>query len=322
MTRGLDKIDWSRVLFLDIETASAQPELKKDDDIYPTVEWKFRNMDTGEVKPFKEVVADYKREAGLHPALCKIVCISVGYIYKEKIRILNITEKEEGDEAGVIAKFYQVANGRTLAGHNIKRFDVPMIRMRALANGLNVPMSMNEVGLKPWEIGVEKGAVIKWIDSMDLMRGTFNRNISVGECAHLVGIPTPKSDINGSQVGECYWAGELDRIASYCGRDVVTSANIILALAGITPLELDEDHGEIREASLADKIFEAKEISEESKRELRELLSKTKLTKKDKSNLAEMLEALIIYTPFMQKGDSKDDVAYKKRVVSEFIKTI
>ena len=50
-----------------------------------------------------------------------------------------------------------------------------------------------------------------------------------------MGVPSSKDDIDGSMVGELYHSGGIDvrasnmkRIATYCQKDVVTTANIIL----------------------------------------------------------------------------------------------
>jgi hypothetical protein len=47
--------------------------------------------------------------------------------------------------------------------------------------------------------------------------------------AAALGVPSPKDDIDGGQVGSVYWQhDDLERIARYCCKDVVTVANILL----------------------------------------------------------------------------------------------
>jgi 3'-5' exonuclease len=60
-------------------------------------------------------------------------------------------------------------------------------------------------------------------------------------------IPSPKDDIDGSMVGELYHNGtpeerivNMKRIATYCQKDVVTTANIILRFKN-AELVKDED---------------------------------------------------------------------------------
>ena len=62
-----------------------------------------------------------------------------------------------------------------------------------------------------------------------------------------MGVPSSKDDIDGSMVGELYHNGDaeqreinLKRIAKYCQKDVVTTANIILRFKN-APIIHEED---------------------------------------------------------------------------------
>jgi hypothetical protein len=47
--------------------------------------------------------------------------------------------------------------------------------------------------------------------------------------AAVFNIPTPKDDISGKDVGRVYWEeNDLERIATYCAKDVVTIARLYL----------------------------------------------------------------------------------------------
>ena len=49
--------------------------------------------------------------------------------------------------------------------------------------------------------------------------------------AHVLGIPSPKEDIDGSMVRQVYYEDQdLERIIKYCEQDVITVAQIILRL--------------------------------------------------------------------------------------------
>ena len=51
-------------------------------------------------------------------------------------------------------------------------------------------------------------------------------------------IPTPKDDIDGSQVWTVYWnEKDLERIKTYCQKDVVTVAQLILRFRGESLLD-------------------------------------------------------------------------------------
>jgi hypothetical protein len=59
--------------------------------------------------------------------------------------------------------------------------------------------------------------------------------------AHVLGIPSPKEDIDGSMVRDVYYEeNDLERITKYCERDVVTVAQVFLRLRNEELLT--EDH--------------------------------------------------------------------------------
>jgi predicted PolB exonuclease-like 3'-5' exonuclease len=48
---------------------------------------------------------------------------------------------------------------------------------------------------------------------------------------HVLGIPSPKDDIDGSQVRDIYYEeNDLERIVTYCEKDVSAIAQIMLTL--------------------------------------------------------------------------------------------
>ena len=49
--------------------------------------------------------------------------------------------------------------------------------------------------------------------------------------ANILGIPSPKEDMDGSMVRDVYYEeGDLDRIVTYCELDVITLAQVFLRL--------------------------------------------------------------------------------------------
>jgi hypothetical protein len=58
--------------------------------------------------------------------------------------------------------------------------------------------------------------------------------------ANILGIPSPKEDIDGGMVRQVYYEEkDLDRIILYCERDVITVAQVFLRLRNDS---LMEDH--------------------------------------------------------------------------------
>ena len=124
-------------------------------------------------------------------------------------------------------------NKWSFTGHNIKEFDIPFICRRLLINGLNIPPFLDFQNMKPWETNM--------VDTFQYWRfGDYKHYTSLKLLAAALNVPSPKDDIDGSMVGEVYWVEKnLERIVTYCQKDVVTVANIILRFKHL-PLLNDE----------------------------------------------------------------------------------
>jgi hypothetical protein len=107
-------------------------------------------------------------------------------------------------------------------GHNIIEFDVPFLCRRMIINGIDLPAMMNLHSMKPWEVPL--------VDTMDLWKFGDRKNFtSLRLLTHILGISTPKDDITGSEVGHVYWElGDIDRIVTYCQKDVVAVMQVLL----------------------------------------------------------------------------------------------
>ena len=93
-----------------------------------------------------------------------------------------------------------------------------------IINGIEIPEALKISGRKPWEV--------RHLDTMELWKfGDYKNYTSLNLLAHTLGIPTPKDDIDGSMVWEVYWREHnLERIVTYCQKDVVTVAQVFLRL--------------------------------------------------------------------------------------------
>jgi uncharacterized protein YprB with RNaseH-like and TPR domain len=107
-----------------------------------------------------------------------------------------------------------------LCSHNGKEFDFPYIARRMLVQGITIPAILDLSGKKPWEVN--------HLDTMELWKfGDFKNYTSLDLLAAIFNIPTPKDDIDGSQVAEVYYKEKnLQRIVHYCTKDVLTVAQI------------------------------------------------------------------------------------------------
>ncbi len=84
-----------------------------------------------------------------------------------------------------------------------------------------LPRYLQISGMKPWETNL--------VDTMHQWRfGDTRHYISLNLLARVLDVPTPKDDIDGSQVQRVFYQdGDLERIKKYCIKDVVTVARVM-----------------------------------------------------------------------------------------------
>lgn len=232
----LHKINLEDVLFLDIETVplvEEYTELSETERFLWEEKTKYQRKD--EISP-----EDFYERAGIWAEFGKIVCISVGFFsFRNEQRTFRV-KSFIGEEITILKEFTQLLNqhfsriNKLLCAHNGKEFDFPFIARRLIINGLEIPPKLQLFGKKPWEI--------PHLDTLELWKfGDYKHFTSLRLLAHVLGIPSPKDDIDGSQIREVFYKEKnIDRIATYCEKDTITVAQIVLRLRGEELLEDDE----------------------------------------------------------------------------------
>ena len=223
-----------KILFLDIETVAGFEQYSE----MPEPLQKHWNR---KASFFKESETQTPEElygrAGIYSEFGKIVTIAVGYFHfdnEENIQ-LRIKAFSSDDEVKILKDFSKLLEESfppsiKLCAHNGKEFDFPYIARRMVIQGIELPKPLQMSGKKPWEI--------PHLDTLELWKfGDYKHFTSLDLLAHILGIPSSKSDIDGSQVNEVYYKEKnLDRITEYCKRDVAVLAQVFLKLQGQTLL--------------------------------------------------------------------------------------
>lgn len=181
----------------------------------------------------------FAEKAGVYAEFAKVVCIGIGSMHEKdgqwSIRLKAITGDDEAvllrSFSDILQKFMKHYPDIRFCGHNIKEFDIPFLSRRMIIKGIPLPVPMQLQGKKPWEI--------THIDTMELWRfGDYKNFTSLSLLAAVLGIPSPKGDIDGSMVASVYYNdNDLARIGKYCIQDVLTAAKVYLKLAGIFDIE-------------------------------------------------------------------------------------
>lgn len=232
----LYKLNLENILFLDIETVPQNPSFPNLDETTQLLwEQKTQYQRKDEISP-----EDFYERAGIWAEFGKIVCISVGYfVIKGETRSFRVTSFH-GGETQILKQFKQLLKDHfsqtkhVLCAHNGKEFDFPYIARRMVINSINLPYKLDLFGKKPWEV--------PHLDTMELWKfGDYKHYTSLKLLAHILGIPSPKEDMDGSMVNDVYYKDkDIDRIISYCELDVVTTAQVFLRLRNEKLLSEDE----------------------------------------------------------------------------------
>jgi hypothetical protein len=221
---ALKEINLSDVIFIDIETARSVAELQLDTPLFDS--WEYSKRRNGESN--EDLIASFKKEAGLFSEFGRIVCITVGRIKGDQLVMRTYNEE---DERTLLSNFNDDLtlvyndNPRTkFCGHAAIGFDIPFIFQRCLINQVEPHDLLDVSGKKPWEV------TDTIIDTKVLWQGTSFKPASLINIAVAMGIPSPKDDISGAEVGDLYWSdeeGRIGRISRYCEKDVLTTANVV-----------------------------------------------------------------------------------------------
>ena len=232
----IKRLNLEYILFLDIETVPQNQHFDDLDDASKAL-WeqksKYQRKEDFSAEEFYE-------RAGIWAEFGKIVCISVGYfVLKGDIRNFRVTSFY-GDEVKILKEFSSLLETHfnrphhLLCAHNGKEFDFPYIARRMIINGIDIPFKLDLFGKKPWEV--------PHLDTLELWKfGDYKTYTSLKLMAHVLGIPSPKDDIDGSEVRNVFYEeNDIERIVVYCEKDTVTVAQIILRLRNEDILIADE----------------------------------------------------------------------------------
>jgi uncharacterized protein YprB with RNaseH-like and TPR domain len=219
------KVNFENILFLDIETV---PEVENFDELSVERQELFA-LKTQYQRKEEITPEDFYERAGIWAEFGKIVCISVGYFINfntanRKFRVTSFY----GDEVKILKDFKNLLTDHynkpqhLLCAHNGKEFDFPYIARRMIINFISLPEKLNLFGKKPWEIA--------HLDTMELWKfGDYKHFTSLKLLTSILDIPSPKDDIDGSQVGFVYYKEKnIDRIITYCEKDTIAVAQLLL----------------------------------------------------------------------------------------------
>jgi DNA polymerase elongation subunit (family B) len=241
----LDGVNLDKVMVLDIETA---PIVRHFEELTPAMQELWAEKASRIAKTGEEAdPASQFEKAGIFAEFGRVVCISSAFFqpshnlpspYEYQLRIKSFFGK---DEATILNAFNQVLSDHIdskrhfLCAHNGREFDFPYLARRTLINGLALPDPLDIAGKKPWETN-------HLLDTMQLWKfGDYKHFTSLPLLSAIFNIPTPKDDLDGSEVGWVFYQeGDVERIAHYCEKDVIATSRLLMRFKGL-PILRDED---------------------------------------------------------------------------------
>jgi len=227
------QIPLNKILFLDIETVPAFPEYSRLPEQWKKLWDKKASYINRDGLPDEE----FYQRAGIYAEFGKVIAVSLGIITenngRRELRLKTIygdNEKCILEKLARILDQYYANDDNYLCAHNGKEFDFPFLARRMLVNNVKIPKILDTHGKKPWET--------HHLDTMELWKfGDHKHFTSLELLATLFDLPSPKTDIDGSEVWKIYWQDkDLERIAEYCEKDTITVAQLFLKFRNQPPV--------------------------------------------------------------------------------------
>lgn len=191
----------------------------------------------------------YSLKAPLLAEFGKVIAISIGVLLEVKgldneqkeivtgykLQTLNLSgDDEKALLTDFLLKCKKISEPKTIGqmkhtivAYNGLVFDIPFLAKRLILNGMDIPVTLDVVGLKPWNVS----HVIDPCDHWAMM--SWNSHTSLDLLCAIFGVESSKSDMSGTDVKDVYWKEKnLKKISEYCEKDIVALAKVYLKMQG------------------------------------------------------------------------------------------
>lgn len=225
-----------KILFIDIETVGAYPDLSTMEKSNKKLYDLFVHYESWFKKRFPEdgvlSISDlFTSRSALVAEFAKIVTVCLGLV--DQKGNLKTTTFSDNDEKKLLeslrATLFKCGElNYFLCGHNVKNFDIPVLSKRMIINGLKPPKILPAYDTKPWEV--------KALDTREIWQfGQYASISTLDLMCGVMGVQSSKSnDMDGSMVHTVFWKEKnLNKINEYCEKDVVVLYEFINKLINL-----------------------------------------------------------------------------------------
>ncbi len=238
----LQDVQLHKVLFLDIETVRAEDKLVSLPNPFNDL-WckKMEKQHQGDGEP--DYGQLWEDEAAFHAEFSKVVCVSFGGFKKKEDKKDEYTFRVKsfyGDNEKKLLREFGgmleelMGKGFSYCAHYGMGFDYPYLAKRYMINGYTIPAALDSYGKKPWDLN-------HLIDTNDLWKGVqWKGGTSLDLICALYGIPSPKDEMDGSEVAGAFFRGEIKDVVRYCEKDVIALARVFQCLKRVQMVHQDD----------------------------------------------------------------------------------
>ena len=215
------------LFMFDIETCGEHPDFEtfksKDQRGSKLFEGKYFKMKWDE--KYGSLNDAYCDNAGIVSTYGKIVCISFGYI--DNTGEKKISSFYGDDERDIVDSFNNLlkkieTKSFNISGFRINHFDIPWVLHKLHKYGIKPADIIYMYDKKPWDMRIT--------DMSDDWKQKFAWAFSFDEMCYELGVPSPKDNMNGSEVHHVYWSGGIEKVKEYCEKDVSSSIDASLKI--------------------------------------------------------------------------------------------
>lgn len=134
---------------------------------------------------------------------------------------------QPGSEKALLEGFWEMLDERlvpdpTWVGQYVAAFDLRFLWRRSVIHGI-IPSRKLPINAPPWSREVA--------DVSYMWTGERGRGVKLGDLAEILGLPTPKGDMDGSMVWDAFQEGRIGEIVDYCVGDVETARAAFLKMS-------------------------------------------------------------------------------------------